>query len=348
MGTEHNLEIAAAFGSQSAVGTVNATIKALSGSISSTDGIVLGDREAGIKNSGISLATARNARDLADVATSFTKQPSAFQREDLTTFSIQFHFKGNGAGLSATPADSEFYPHAGLQAIFKACGWTLGDWGSGNGCIMTPDEPVPLTAKVWDSGIAWVLMDVFGGLSIEHVPGNIPIAVATFEGIVESFSAAATFPTTDYTTQATQQAPVIKGVGHYWGISDTARPFTAFTLNCEQDITKYPDSNATSGERVEVEGRTITATATILGESTDKDYEHSELVAATSPTDDLQFEVGTQATGTGDIIQAYRLNLTTPEARVIGTTPVGQKKAIEVELRAVNTTANNEASLIWL
>ena len=76
-------QLGIAFGPQSAEGTADATIAALSGSLALTDGIVLGDSASGIAESGISHAFTRRFREKAPVSGSFTVQASDFLEEEI-------------------------------------------------------------------------------------------------------------------------------------------------------------------------------------------------------------------------------------------------------------------------
>jgi hypothetical protein len=343
---EFDLNLGVAFGTQSAVGTVNSTVAALSGALSSTNGIVLGDADSGVGNSGITYQTIRNFRDKAYVSGSFTRPPSDFIGERIQAFDFSFPLKGNGATISGSPADSEYTPLAGVDAILKGCGLTGAGWGSGNGWQYTPASATPLTAKIFDSGMYYVFMDLFGSLSISWTPGSIAVATVSFVGTVSSFGAL-TFPTLTYGAQATLSAPSVASVVHSWGMSATARGYSTATTTLDNQLEDVPDSNAVGGIRPRQTGRSITHSATVYSDSTDLDYERTEMVRTTIATEALKFTVGTAA-GAAATQNAYYFEIPTPECRSIQPNKLGVARAMDVELVAVGATAASEFILRFI
>lgn len=340
---EQNFNMAVAFGVQSVAGTANATIAALSGALDSSDGIVLGDPESGIGESGIDFAVSRSLREKADVSGSFTKQPSDYLREALETFQVAVPLKGNGA--TATPAAGEAKPLPGIDALFQS-----GGLGGANGTapkyVYTPANAQIVTAKVWISGLAWVVRDLITSqLQIQFTPGGIAVATFTLGGVVDSFAEEA-FPTFDYGTQASLSAPSVEEVGHNWGISAALRGFSEATLTIDNETEDVPDSNAAGGIRTRQTGRTIGFAGTIYADDGDLDYERAELVRTNAPTDPQVWTVGTPA-GAADTINAFTPRLETPEVRSLTPDKLGVAHASSVELVAVNLSANNEFSLTF-
>jgi len=343
---EFDLNLAVAFGTQgSGIGTVNSTIQALSGSIASSDGIVLGDSGSGVAESGITYQTIRAFRDKAYVSGSFTRPASSFTGERIQAFDFSFPLMGNGATISGAPADSEYTPLAGVDAILQGCGLD-GAGGAGTSWSYTPASATPLTAKVFDSGMYYVFMDLFGTMTINWTPGSIAIATVSFSGIVESFGAV-TFPTCDYTTQATLSAPNIESVGNNWGISAAARGFSTATTTIDNLIEDIADSNASGGSRPRQTGRSITHNLTILSDSGDIDFERTELIRTTITSSGLNFTVGSAAT-TGQTQNAYYFSIPTPEVRSIQPNRMGISRALDVELVAVGATAASEFELRFI
>jgi hypothetical protein len=338
---EFDLQLAVAFGTQSVLGTADSTIAALSGSIDSSDGIVLGDPESGINESGLSYQAIRSLREKAVVSGSFTTQPSDFLGELVEGFSVSFPLKGNGA--TATPSDSEYTPLAGIDAILQTCGLTGGAWGSGDGWEYVPASSQIVTAKIFDSGMFYVIKDIVGNLSISWEPGSIAVATATLAGVVDDFGAVS-FPTLDYTTQASLTSPSVAEVAHNWGISDALRGFTTATTTIDNQTEDVPDSNAEGGKRVRQTGRTISHTATVYSDDGDLDFERTELIRETTPTEELTFTVGTAA-GATDTINAITMSLPNPETRAITPNVGGTSRTLDVELVAVDTVADAEFAL---
>ena len=339
--SEIAFQIAAAFGVQAVAGTADATIAGLTGSLSETDGFVLGDPDSGVGESGIEFAIARELKEKAAVSGSFTKQPSTFLSEQVETFSISFPLMGRG---TSTPvADADYKPAKGIDALLQACGLAGANWGSGVGYVYTPASAQIITAKLFLSGSFWVIRDCIGSLELTQTPGEVGIATVTLSGVVSSFGAVA-FPTVNYGNQASISAPSVKGVGHNWGISAAARGFTDATLTIDNEIEELPDSNSSTGKRSRQTGREIGLAATIFTDSGDIDYERTELVRTTAPADQQQWQVGTAG---GTTANAYRVTLTNPELRSFKPDRVGTSFVAECELVAVETVANTEFEILF-
>ena len=339
---EVTFNIAAAFGVQSVLGTADATIAALTTSVDETDGLVLGDPESGIGESGIDFAIARSLREKADVSPSFTKQPSDFIGESIETFEISWALKGNGA--TATPSAGEAIPDPGIDALLQACGLT-GANGTAPDYVYTPAASQIITAKVWVNGMAWVVKDIVGSLSIDFPPGSVAVATATLAGVIDSFAVEA-IPTLDFGNQGTLSAPSVAEVGHNWGISAASRGFSTATLGIDSGTQDVPDSNAEAGNRTRQTSRTITMEATIFGDDGDIDFERAELVRTTAPTEPQTFTVGTPA-GAADTINAITVLLANPETRSAKPNKLGASYAIDVSLVAVDESANGEFTLTF-
>lgn len=339
---EKTFQIAVAFGIQSVAGTADATIAALAGSLSETDGFVLGDPEAGVGESGIEWAVARELKEKADVSGSFTKQPSTFLSEQVETFSIAVPLMGRGTASPA--ADADYKPVKGIDALLLAAGFSGGNWGAGVGYAYTPASAQIITAKLFASGNFWVVRDcIVSALEITQPPGEVGIATFTLSGIISSFGAVA-FPTINYGNQASISAPSVKGVGHNWGISAAARSFTEATLSISNEVEEIPDSNSSTGKRSRQTGREIALSMTLYTDSGDIDYERSELVRTTAPTDQQQWQVGTAA---GTTANAYRITLTNPEIRSLAIDRSGASEVVTADLVAVETDANTEFELVF-
>ncbi len=342
--SEFDLQLGIAFGTQSVLGTADATIAALTTDLDFDDGIVLGDPESGIGESGLSYQAVRNLREKAAVLGSFTKQPSDMlgSVENIEGFSFSWALKGNGA-TTTTPVDSEYTPFAGIDALLQACGLTGAAWGSGNGWEYTPASTQIATAKIFDSGMYYVLKDIVGNLSIAWEPGNIAVATATLSGVVDDFGAVAV-PSFTYGTQADLTAPTVETVAHNWGISAALRGFTTATTTIDNQTEEIPDSNAEGGKRTRQTGREIKHSATVFSDDGDIDFERTELVRTTAPTEPLTFTVGTAA-GAAATVNAVQQVLTNPETRSITPNVGGSSRTMDVELVAVDGSADGEYAL---
>lgn len=340
---EFDFGIAVAFGVQSTPGTVDPTIAALTGSLVESDGIVLGDPDSGIAESGIDFEVDRELKERAVVSGSFTKQPSIFLSEKLAKFSIAFALGGRG---TSTPAvDADYTPAKGIDALLRSLGLAGAGWGSGNGWVYTPASAPVLSAKLWLSGSgAYTLKDLIAeSWELDQTPGEVGILNVNLVGEVNSWISAAAFPTLNYGNQASISPPVVKGVGHNWGITAAARGFSEATLSGGNEVEELPDSNSATGKRSRQTGRTITFKGKIIADSGDGDFERNELIRTTSPTELQRWQVGTAG---GTTANAYRISLTTPEIRVLKPDRLGAVMQNEVELVAVNGGANGEFELL--
>lgn len=340
-----------AIGSQSTLGTADPTIAALSGALNVDDGIVLGDPDSGIGETGISLSVERRLKERAAVSGSFTRQPSQFLGVDIATLQIAFELKGNGNTQDATLNDSDYVPAIGVHQILQAVGLTSASWTGGNGQIYTPAAAAIKTAKVWTHQGAFVIKDIVGSLEVDFTPGGVAIATATLGGVFDSFDGTASLPTFDYATgtlgDQTISAPVLQNLGHFYGIGSAQRGFTTARLLIDNQIEDVPDSNATGGVRKRQSGRTISLEASIYSDDGDPDFEVQELQRTTTPTDDLQFQAGAAA-GNGDVIKGFRVRGPNPEVRSWAPDKGGVSGLATVELALVDTAAGGEFELIFL
>jgi len=339
--------MAVAFGEQVAQGTILAATRDLAGALDLTNGIVLGDKESGQMESGISISFVREGRDRPVVGGSQTWQQDEFLRQQVGTFSVAFPFSGNRK-TTTTPLDAEFQQDPGIEAILKACGLTSAADGSGVGWEYLPGAATYATAKVW-TGVgaesqSWALLDCIGSLSISKGPGGIPIATATFQAIMDTYAGAIAMPTFDYEEQSSVSAKIIESMGASWG---GVRGWSDLTLNIDNDVQLIADSNALNGERAKTGERNVNVSMTMFDDDVvGIEYAQLNQVLAAAPTDDLTFTTGTNAGGAAAldyIISVNNLQITedlTPDR-------VGGEHSTTVTARASGTTANSEFSLIF-
>jgi len=312
--------VAIAVGNQTALGTVNATIDGLSGSIDSSDGCVLGDGESGDAESGITLPDfVRVARAVADVSGSFTAQASSFQRVDTQNLSITIQLKGNGELTDATPAVGEASPLTatatedqfdGVDALWQAAGLVGANGGANVEYDYTPriSSTSPstryVTIKLWVADLSFTLMDcICESAVLTFPPGGT--GLCTFNLRVGSVYAAAdgvTFPTIDYGSQASLSAPIVQAVAHSWS---STKGFREMTLTIDQGIEEIADANQATGVRLVQGDRTFTLDGAIFIDTADSDFDYANLSGSTAPTADLSFTVGTVSTVENDVNNAY-------------------------------------------
>lgn len=348
-----NFGVGVAVGVQGSLGTVNATIAALTGALTLADGIVLGDASGGAGDTGLSIAVNRAERDAVDVTGSYTRQAGTFLREE-GEIKIICALRGAGNAIAAPPADADmslatYYP--GLDALLKAAGFTGGAWGAGVGHQYTPASATPVTVKFWEgeaaaaTGNAWVAMDCFASIEIDFTPGDVPIATFTIPiGSVNTFVSALTVPTFSYGTVATVASPIVKGTATAWGAT---RGFSALTVGFDSEIEETPDSNATNGSTARQTGRSITISGDFYSDSTDTDFEHANLVSTSAPTSDLTFTVGTAATNPSNVL-AFSMALNNVVVTSDEPTKIGPYMGHTIEGYCTSTTANTEATLTFI
>lgn len=349
---DETFAIGFAVGVQSAFGTPNATIAALSGSLGVSDGIVLGDAESGDAESGIVTPSIEGFyREVADVSGSYTKSADAFLRAEVNSLAITIALKGNGA--TATPASDEAQPDAGIDALWQMSGLT-GATGSNADYEYTPTTGLGTiygTVKLWIADLSFVFTDVLvDSAAMAYEPGDAGIAtfnlsVGTHDPSTD-FADGVTFPDFDYGTQTSLAAPVIEGVGHAWG---QTRGFNTLTATVAQELETFGDSNVdTTGLRQSQTGRTVTVDGTLYIATADSDFEYQNLVSTTAPTDNMTFQVGTaNGAGTGTL-NAVKVEVNNLQGTNIKYNRIGTATAVELAgAQATGTTAGSEFKLSY-
>lgn len=333
--------VALAVGVQSALGTVNSTIAALSGSLTSTNGIVLGDRESGDANSGVTLPTIeRVERALADLG--FTRQAGSFQRSGVSNLAITIPLKGNG--VTATPSAGQAKPLAGIDALLLASGFS-GANGTSPVYTYTPSATTTFaTVKLWVADLSYVFMDCLVTFSLNPQPGDIALATFTISvGSLNAFADSVSFPTLDYGTQSSLSAPVVQGVNHTWS---TTRGFNDLTITNSNSIAEIEDSNQATGIRLVQESRSFDVSGTLFVDGADSDFEHQNVVATAAPTADLSFQLGTVA-GASDTINAVLVSANNVQLTSAKDVQLGTVLGKEIAGYTTGATANSEFTLTF-
>jgi len=349
-------DLAIAIGAQSASGEANidTVVRDAAGSINAaTHGIVLGDVDAGTGGKGIELELERILAEKATLS-NFTRQAGDFIREGVSTLSVAFRLAGNRNVLSGTPADAEFALDKGIDALLQGLGLVSADWSGGIGKIYTPATAKYLTVKLWAGGgagqpcLAWCWYDCLAQGSVIWTPAGFGILTVELAvgALATSGFTEPTYPMLDYEEQGSQSAPVVKGVAHAWGAT---RGFTTFELTFANETEELSDSNSVTGIRPRQTARNIDAATTLYADGVDLSFERDKLIAAGAPVDLMSFTVGSPIPSpAGGRANAYRVRLTTPEARKIKPIQLGDKLGWECELAAVSGVANGELELIFL
>lgn len=349
-----------AFGVQSDFGSVNTTIRDLTGSIGTANGVVLGDGESGIGNTGIDIGFGNEKRANPDVSGSFTKQFHTFLRETIEKFEFTMQLKGLGpagqSGLaSATPTDADADISAnfpGLYALLRSCGLSGTNWGSGAGYILTPASVLPITAKLWfgtsTTTVAVVLRDLVSDVDLVFTPGEVCLATFKLRGNPHSRNKSETFPTISYGLQSSISAPTIESVAHSWGISAAARGFSEGTIAITNGLDDVPDSNQATGTIPDQTEREITADWSLYLDGGDESYDFDRVSATTATTDDMGFTVGTPMVNASSEVKAFRIAFSNPDHIAAEPIKIGGRAGAKVSARATGTSANSEFSLLFL
>ncbi len=345
---DQNWATALAVETQADFDTIGPNVPGLGSPLAVADGIVLGDRASGDGESGITIATVqRIARQIPQVADSFTEQADSFQRVDITGFSIAFPMQGNGA--TSTPAAGEAKPFAGIDAIFQGAG-LVGANGTNPLYEYTPLAGTTyLTIGLWVADLFYVFKScVVESLDIVLTPGENAIITANF--LVGSHDPATqltdgvTFPTLDYGTMATLAAPTVDGLA--FSAFGQARGFESMTITIANAIAKFKDSNvALTGERQAQTGRVITANGTIYVAAADSKAAYDNVTGTTAPTADLTFQLGTIA-GAAGVLNAFKVECNNLQAESIKHNEIGDVLAVEISnAKCTATAAGSEFKL---
>ncbi len=335
---------------QAAFGTPHAATVSLSGTVSEAEGGLLGAAGFGTGDSGITVPTFTiSETPLADVTGSFTRQAGGLGTLLPEGLEIAFQWKGNGDTTSGTPASDEAKPKAGVDAILQSAGLA---GATGSGGTPEPDydytpsaTPIYLTIKLWVAGNSFAFQDcILESLSIPFVGGEGSVAVARISiGSVNTQSVVSPLPTFSYGAQATLAPPASKSVAFTWG---ALRGYGAFTAEIVNAIEQFEDGNQASGFRIGVSGRSINGSGNLwmTADGTTEEYEYEALIAATAPTDDMTWTLGTPASGS-EVLNAIEMNLNNFRATSVSYDRAGSNTQAIVEGYCTGTTAGSELTI---
>ena len=341
--------LATAVGVQSAFGTPNSTVAALTTPLTLADGIVLGDAESGDAESGITIPNIVGIyRDVAKVAASFTESADAFQKADVTGFSIAWVMQGNGAVSTPTVGQADLSViMPGVEAIFESAGLVGSVGGAGGEQDYNPRSGANIytTWKLFHGDLAFVFSDcLVESLTFECTPGGFVVATANI--IVGTFDTTTavdgfTFPTIDYEEFTDFAGPKVVGVAFNWM---ETHGFENLTVTIASSVEKFLDSNvATTGEKQAMTKRVISVTGTLYVETTDSDDHFQNLIDGSAPTIHLSFQVGTPS---DDPYNAFKIECNNLQAKDIKYNRVGTALVVELgDSKATSLTAGTEFQL---
>jgi len=352
-----------AAGVQAAFGTPLAAIVGLTGTIDETDGLILGDKNSGDADSGVTIPQLNAIfREVAAVPASFTESADSFQRADVTGFSVTFALQGNGeVGGTPTAGAADFdLIHPGIEAIWETMGLIGADGSapvesytprhSGSTGGTGPDgATVYSTWKIWHGPLEMVYSDcLIESADFAFEPGGnclvtCNVVVGTFDHTVGVD--VDSFPTASYGSQATQAAPVVEGVNFTWG---GVRGFEKLVISITNKIEQFGDSNVpVTGKRQAQTGRRISVSGTLYVESAYSDFEFQNMVDSDAPTVDLSLQLGTVTGASPDTCNAFLITVKKLQAKSIKYNKVGDAFVCELgDSKATATVAGGEFILL--
>lgn len=334
----------------SGFGTIDATIRDLdlTTGLDSSNGLVLGDYDAGDGRSGI-VVPSRVPLIRERPGVGRTRTAPSFRWTDIEGLQIVYPVKGNGA--AATPSVGEAVPLMGLHALNQMAGMYGANGGAGAEYDYVPGTALQQkygTIKLWVGDTGYVYQDcVVGSRSTVFTPGEP--AMRTDSILVGSLVTASvvtgmTWPTganaPDYTTQASMSAPPVEGAANIWGHT---RGFNELTIDYNNNMEKVGDSNVDiTGMRYipgEVE---IIASGILYREDTsDDDFEWQQSIYGEAATT-FNFQIGTAA-GATDIMNAFKITMPTPRANSIRDVAINETLVgDEFEVRCRGATESSE------
>ena len=349
-----DFEVAVAFATQSGEGeaSYDATLDAITDTLVLADGLVLGDADAGVRGSGLSLALGRKRKDKAFVGASFTRSLSDFLKAEVRTFTFAMPFCGNRGDATNPIEDADGIPITGLDALLEGMGMQGTAWaGADIGHRYVFASQNPISALVYYFGNRLELADCRVAGSVLFVPGSVPILTAGIEvGSIKDHSLAVLPTTLTYGVQQSESAPVVEGVALVWRTDDDPRVggFSTLTLNITPSFATIGDSNAAQGEVKEMEDREVSIEGTIFEEpDTDAGHVYEQLTATAIATlDPIDFLVGTAMTADNPV-KAVGITMPDPEPDEVTIAALGTKAAHDVKLIGRGASANTELEIIF-
>lgn len=344
--------VAVGFGIQSAQGTYNATLDALTttfaGDSSGTDeGLLLGTSGSGINGSGLSLTLGRKATEAQIIQPSLTRPLSLFEAREVTSLSFAFEFGSNRALTTAgATVDADFVPLVAIDAILKSLGMTSSVLTKGQRYRFSDATPPYLSIIAWVHTNRYKFQDCLPNtLTINFAAGKTPTAVVDCSvGAVQTV-VQASIPTLSYGNQTTVTPKIVENVGFSW---EHVRGFSTLQLAISQSPSKEPDSNLTDGISIEAGNREVTISTLMYGDNTGSNQIYASeqlLVTDAANLDPMFFQIGTATTPPATIADALKINVPMPVATAVTPTTIGANAAWQIEATASHTTANRELDI---
>lgn len=293
--------IAFAIDNQTAFGAINTDIRDLSGALDLNDGIILGDKNSGDGETGITLPNLSSlVQELPQIASSFTQDNDAFIRSVTEGLEIAFPLKGNGQG-SGAPDVGNALPDNGIDRLLRSAGLAGANGAAPPDYIYTPRATTEYTTiKIWVADLSFVFMDcVVETLKWDFVPGGNALTTASIRvGSINTFADGVTFPTFTWGNQESLVSPVVEGMT--FNTFGQERGFESLTITIQNNLVEFGDSNvATVGVRLGQVDRLITVDGRFYLETTQSSEEYDALILSVPPTDDLTMQLGTPESGGG-------------------------------------------------
>lgn len=348
-----------AVGTQTDASTIDADIRDLhdATSVSSTDGIILGDAESGDDGTGITLPEfVRVFDEVGDVNGSFTKSASMFTRVSSEGMTISFRMKGNGA--SSTPLADEAQPLAGIDALWLACGLEPAADSAPTYSYAPLSGTQYVSIRLWSAGQTWLFKScVVESMSVPLVGGESTVVTASIRigSIADDTTDGAgsdpeivPLPTTiDYGTQATLTPPRSENVTFTWGAQ--ARCYGELTLDIANTIEELTDSCQTSGIRLSQSERAFNIAATLwqISDTSQTDYEWRQLIdEASTSSASLSVQIGAVA-GPAGTLNAYLLAMNLLDVQSLNYEKAGAFNKAVFSAVCTGTTADSEFLLTF-
>lgn len=347
-----------AVGVQTDSTTINGDIRDLhdATSVASSDGIVLGHAGSGDDETGVTLPEfVKVFQENPDVAGSFTKSASTFDRVDAEGMSIAFVLKGNGA--TSTPGADEALPLAGIDALLRGAGLQSALSDSNSDYSYNSEAGTTyLSVRVWAGGQTWLLKGcVVESLTMALVGGestvctcNISVGALaddTSDGAGSDPEVRAIPTTITYGTQSTLTPPQSKGVTFTWGAS---RCYGELSVEIANSVSTITDSCQTSGVRLVQDSRAFNVSGTIWQDTAvGADFEWNQLVDG-AVNADMIGQIGTAAGATpGATLNAYKFTLNDVDIRSVSYEKAGAYSRAVLAGVCTSTTASTEFTLTF-
>jgi hypothetical protein len=340
-------------------GNPNSTIQAAGdgGSVTEADGAVLGVGDQGTGNSGITIPNhVREVLDRPDVPGSFTRTPNAFIRSVGEGLQIIFDLKGNGEVVQAGgPTLGEAKPALGIDAILQAAGLEGSNEGTGPYKYKPRSNTQYASVRLFmgeqgGNGLAYTYQDcIVETLAIPNEGGEATVITASISigSIIDTVELG--LPSFDYGTQATLSPPTNQLADFTYG---TARCHQTFGVTITNTIEEFSCSNAANGKRLDQSERSIDFAGSIMMESTNTDFEWTELIG--NPTTSITWQYGAgdphpnrdgAATSENDVYNRIAYSCGGAQLDSVNYDRAGSKTTVEVEGHCTSIVAGGEFTL---